>query len=372
MSIEKFGFFSSIEQDRLYTDDDFAGYFKKFLTSGIFPLPEHGLLVETDDTGANLVINPGSAWIEGRFYELERAKTLSLEIGDELLDRIDYVVIRCDYVNREISAGIKKGEASSDPQPPELQRDSDAYELAICKYKIKRGATAITNEALTDTRKDLDLAGEVCSIIDKHTLKEFCKVSGFSMTGDINTKNLIPTDNKKSNLGSPEKKYNVLYAKKIEVEDELPYIAKTGGTLTGTLNTLDLIPSEDNTSNLGSSNKRYSNIYATNLNVSGEHPFFAKTGGTITGGVRMTYKTSGEGDYQLKLVGYDEGGDSIFGYNEGGKVSHILRGKGNFIVENPVINLTDTRVKKLSVNSKKLYIQSSTPSVSEGAVWIKI
>lgn len=373
-NIERCGFFASINNDRLYDDDEFASYFGRFLQDGVFPLPESGLFVEAD--GSNiLTVNPGSAWIQGRHYELLEKKQLQIEAGDALLSRIDMVVVRCDYVNREIYTTIKKGIESSEPKLPELQRDSDAYELGIAYYRVDKGVTNLVQSNIIDTRKSIDLCGEVTSIIDKHSLKEFLKDTGFTMRGDMNTKNIAPIDTN-CNIGTPEMRYKKIYAQGLDLVTPLPYLPIEGGTMDGDLYVKGLYPYKSNYTNLGSSTHRYANAHFTNLYVYGEHPFLNKSGGTATGYIDHNFTPNSRGYYEkyYNFDGNTQGdGNTYIGYNLDGLCTHMFRGKGNFNVENPVATFNDLRADSLMINNKRVYIQSEPPvNAPEGSVWIKV
>lgn len=373
-NIERCGFFASVNGDRLYDDDEFASYFGRFLQDGYFPLPENGLFVEAD--GSNiLTVNPGSAWIQGRCYELLEKKQLTIEPGDALLSRIDRVVVRCDYVNRDIYITIKKGAESSEPKVPELQRDSDAYELGLAYYRIDKGVTNLVQSYIVDTRKNIDVCGEVTSIIDKHTLKEFCKITGFTMEADIITKNLIPADSN-CTLGSKEAPYNKIYAHSLELSNSLPYLPLDGGTMRGDLYVKGLYPYKNNYTNLGSSSNRYANAHLTNLYVYGEHPFINKTGGNVTGTLDHNF-TPDASSYMEKYYDFDNNGqgdgNTYIGYNLDGLCTHMFRGKGNFNVSNPVATFKDLRSDSFMINGKRVYIQSEAPvNAPDGSVWIKV
>lgn len=374
-NIERSGFFASLDGDRLYDDEQFASFFGRFLKDGFFPTEKNdGLLVQAD--GSNkITINEGVAWIQGRCYELLEKKQIQIEAGDALLSRIDRVVVRCDYVKRDIYIAIKKGQEASEPTAPELQRDSDAYELCIAQYKLEKGATNIKQSNITDTRKDIDLCGEVTSIIDKHSLKEFLKVTGFIMEGDIHTKNLIPVDDG-CVIGTPEHPFEKITVQEIDILKGMPYLPTTGGTMTGPIYTEDLEPANNNMSNLGAIDKRYANAHITNLNVYGTHPFINKAGGSVTGAINHDYSPS-TNQYQEMYKDFDNNGqgdgNTYIGYNLNGACTHIFRGKGDFNVTNPVANFQDVRAKYLMVNNKRVYIQPEAPvGAPEGSVWIKV
>lgn len=373
-NIERCGFFASVNGDRLYDDDQFADFFGRFLQDGYFPLPEDGLFVEANGTNT-LTVNPGSAWIQGRCYELLEKKSLVIEPGDALLSRIDRVVVRCDYVNRDIYVTIKKGVEASEPKLPELQRDSDAYELGIAYYRIDKGVTNLLQSHIIDTRKNIDVCGEVTSIIDKHTLKEFCKITGFTMEADIITKNLIPADNN-CTLGSKEAPYKKIYAQELELANDLSYLPLDGGIMKGDIHTRGLYPYKNNYANIGTSLYRYANAHITNLHVYGEHPFIKKEGGNVTGTLDHNF-TPDDLSYMEKYCDFDNNGQgdghTYIGYNLNGLCTHIFRGKGNFNVANPVATFKDMRADSLMVNGKRVYIQSEAPTnAPDGSVWIKI
>ena len=111
--MEKYGFFSSVDGDRLYTAADFTSYFGRFLTNGYFSVEPEGLKVTANGT-LELTVNAGSMWINGHIYELTEPKVLTVDTQANFARR-DRVVIKLDHVAREIRAEIKKGEGSEYP-----------------------------------------------------------------------------------------------------------------------------------------------------------------------------------------------------------------------------------------------------------------
>jgi hypothetical protein len=64
--MERYRFFDSVdgEDEREYTADEFAEYFRQFIRNGIFTGGEN-LKVETDEQDMKVNIKPGYAFIEG-------------------------------------------------------------------------------------------------------------------------------------------------------------------------------------------------------------------------------------------------------------------------------------------------------------------
>ena len=157
---EKSSFFTSLNGDRKYKASDFAEYFRTFIGNGVFPNPSSNLQVISNGD-MTLTISPGFAWINGYMYNNTDNLILTLDNSDSALKRIDRVVIKCDFVNREIKAYIKKGVFSQSPAAPELTRDADAYELSVADILVENGIVSIQQSKITDTR----LNSEVCGIV---------------------------------------------------------------------------------------------------------------------------------------------------------------------------------------------------------------
>ncbi|MEH7456314.1 hypothetical protein V7183_03535 [Bacillus sp. JJ1127] len=155
--------------DRVYKSEDFANYFNKFITDGYFPNVGDNIQVIADGTGMKVRVRPGAAWMKGRMYHNTDDKELKIDVADGVLSRIDRVVIRCDYLARVITAEVKKGKFASSPVAPELQRDTDIYELGIADIFVKNGAITVSQANVTDLRLNKDLCGVVNSLLQADT-----------------------------------------------------------------------------------------------------------------------------------------------------------------------------------------------------------
>lgn len=161
---EKSSFFTSLNGDRKYKASDFAQYFNSFISDGVFPNPNTNLQVISNGD-MTITVKEGSAWIQGYYYNNTSDLTLTVPFADGVLNRIDRVVIRLDYINREIKAYIKEGGTSSNPVPPTLQRDSSLYELCIAEINVNNGVLAINQSNINDTRLKSEVCGMVNSLI---------------------------------------------------------------------------------------------------------------------------------------------------------------------------------------------------------------
>lgn len=153
--------------DRVYLAEDFARYFSSFIGNGVFPNPATGLQVIADNKSMNVIIKPGKAWINGYFYENTDDLTLQVSVADGVLNRIDKVVLRLDFLNREIKTYIKQGNFASIPVVPALTRNADIYELALADIRINKGTIKIDQAAITDLRFNKELCGFVKGTIEE-------------------------------------------------------------------------------------------------------------------------------------------------------------------------------------------------------------
>lgn len=139
---ETYKFFNSEPDDiREYEAGEFTDYFKRFLSDGIYTENgEMGLRV-TKISGFNIQIDTGYAFIDGKEYHNDTPIEFTLDSSDNVLDRIDRVVLKLDIINRKINATLKTGDLGSQPQPPEISNTENIIELPIAKIKVNNKST---------------------------------------------------------------------------------------------------------------------------------------------------------------------------------------------------------------------------------------
>ena len=162
--MEKSGFFNSSGGDRVYSATDFAAYFGKLVSNGIFYAAPTNLQV-TPDSGMAVSVVAGSAWINGYSYENTDALVLNLATASGVNPRIDRVVVRFSAVERRIYLATLTGTPSEVPVAPTLTRTNDIYELGIADVLVPKGSVTITALNITDTRLNTSLCGLVNSLV---------------------------------------------------------------------------------------------------------------------------------------------------------------------------------------------------------------
>lgn len=145
--------------DRAEEASFFAKYFSQFISNGVFPDPSTNMQVLAD-TGMNIKVSIGTCFINGYMGWVENAETFTIEESDTQA-RIDRIVARLDFDNREIQCHVKKGTAAGNPVAPELQRDYDMYEIGLADVRVNANVIEIKQENITDLRLNTDLCGIV-------------------------------------------------------------------------------------------------------------------------------------------------------------------------------------------------------------------
>lgn len=156
-------FWNSVSGDRTYDADSFSEWLGKFFTTGVF----NGDLQVTPDSGMVVNVGSGYANINGkvRFFDTDTSITISPASG--VYPRIDTIVVRADYTNREITLEYVTGSYSgNDPQPTAPTRNASMYEIVLAQILVSAGSTEVTTGSITDTRPDSTVCGWVTGTVD--------------------------------------------------------------------------------------------------------------------------------------------------------------------------------------------------------------
>ncbi len=165
MSIE-YGFFASVNQDRIYSDTDFANYYKSLVGNGVILSSAEALQV-TAGSNMTLFVNPGGAMIEGRYCRVVGKESVVIPNSDGTCPRYDRVVIRCDYSERSCGLSVIKGTPGVNPAVPDIIRDGTYFDISLCTVYVESGITSITQTVISDTRSDNSVCGWVTGLISQ-------------------------------------------------------------------------------------------------------------------------------------------------------------------------------------------------------------
>lgn len=162
----KYGFFNSVNGDRLYNADDISRFFYKLISDGVLDSPATNLMVAYS-SGMTVQVLPGYGMINAKYVWLTSAENVTLDAADIALPRIDRVVLRLDIDNRQITVAAKKGTPAASPTPPALTRSGGIYELSLAKIAVAANATAIAQADITDERPDNNVCGYIVGLLQQ-------------------------------------------------------------------------------------------------------------------------------------------------------------------------------------------------------------
>lgn len=177
--MESSGFFTSKlvdgNWDRTYVAEQFAQYFARFISNGVFMnLNSSSLMVESlSDEGMKIAINAGEGFINGYWYNNDSLLKKDITPADGILNRIDLIVARYDNEKRVISSVVIEGAPSQTPVEPEYLRNADFYDLVLARIEIPAGATKISSSQITDLRLDSNYCGSVGALVEQIDTSEY-------------------------------------------------------------------------------------------------------------------------------------------------------------------------------------------------------
>lgn len=156
----------STTYDRIYYADQFAYYFSKFISNGVYINPATQLKV-TSKGELKLNVAIGDAFINGYWYKNDENFELQLAQANGSLPRIDRIVLRWDSLTRYINLAILQGNPAATPSAKNLTRNADTWELGLADVYIERGVLSISDANITDLRPDRTYCGYVAGVVNQ-------------------------------------------------------------------------------------------------------------------------------------------------------------------------------------------------------------
>lgn len=156
----------STTYDRIYYADQFAYYFSKFISNGVYINPATQLKV-TSKGELKLNVAVGDAFINGYWYKNDENFELQLAQANGSLPRIDRIVLRWDSLTRYINLAILQGNPAATPSAKNLTRNADTWELGLADIYIERGVLSISDANVTDLRPDRTYCGYVAGVVNQ-------------------------------------------------------------------------------------------------------------------------------------------------------------------------------------------------------------
>lgn len=147
----KYGFFDSVEGDRVYSAEDFSTFYEGLLSDGVIRGVASELKV-TPGEGMSVIVGTGKAISGGKWVRNTEPYKLDLAEADSYHDRIDLIVVRTDYTGRTVNLAVKMGTPAQFAQEPVPQNTEHVKELPLACIKVQKNTTTIDANSILERR----------------------------------------------------------------------------------------------------------------------------------------------------------------------------------------------------------------------------
>lgn len=163
-----YGFFNSLNGDRVYNADQMSEYFKGLISDGVYENVGGALQVMASATpDMNVNVQTGRAIINSKWVENDAVEILPITAAHATLNRWSAVVIQCDMTNRKISIITIDGTPASSPTKPQITNSATIMQMCLAYVYVAARVTSITQANITDTRANNNLCGWITGLVDQ-------------------------------------------------------------------------------------------------------------------------------------------------------------------------------------------------------------
>lgn len=158
-----YGFFNSVNHDRMYDARQMSRIFDGIINDGVFQ-NIGDLFAVTPNEGMNILVGSGRAWFNGTWTLNDTNYSLTVTDSNPLYSRIDAVVLEVDERSegRVNSLKMIDGTAASDPQRPTLINTELVHQYPLAYITVAANASSI---ASADIENVVGLEEEGCPFV---------------------------------------------------------------------------------------------------------------------------------------------------------------------------------------------------------------
>lgn len=144
-----YGFYNSLNKDRVYNAEQMSSIFNGIITDGVFA-SIGGSLMPIVGTGMQVVVKTGKCWFNSTWTLNDALLPLDIPAADVSLTRIDAVVVEINSSINTRANVIKviKGTPSANPAKPALANTETLHQYALGYVTVSAGATSITADKI--------------------------------------------------------------------------------------------------------------------------------------------------------------------------------------------------------------------------------
>lgn len=139
----KYGFYDSINGDRVYSARDFTAIMNNLIMDGVLPqtVGRNQFGAKPASSGLGVIIDSGWAWFDSTYTTLTAPQTFPLDAADAVLYRWDAVVIETDPEDRENTIKVIKGTPAAETAAAKPTLTANQHPL--CYIRVTPGLTKL-------------------------------------------------------------------------------------------------------------------------------------------------------------------------------------------------------------------------------------
>ena len=142
-----YGFYNSINHDRVYSAEEMAGFLDGIIFDGVYQAVGENFMVEPMG-GMSVSVGSGRAWFDHTWTLNTTKYRLTLDEAYPMNDynRIDAVILEVNKTDRKSYLKVIKGEPSLSPVKPILERGYYINQYALAYVTVRGGSSEIIQE----------------------------------------------------------------------------------------------------------------------------------------------------------------------------------------------------------------------------------
>ena len=158
-----YGFFNSVDHDRVYDATQFGSIFNGVINDGVFQ-NIGDLFAVTPNEGMKIFVGTGRAWFNGTWTLNDSNMELTISESHPIYTRIDAIVLEVNHSSsvRANTIKIVEGTPSSSPVRPTLIDDEFQHQHPLAYVTILPNVSEIT---AADIQNVVGLDGEGCPFV---------------------------------------------------------------------------------------------------------------------------------------------------------------------------------------------------------------
>lgn len=144
-----YGFYNSLNKDRVYNAEQMSSIFNGIITDGVFSTIGDALM-PIAGTGMQVIVKTGKCWFNSTWTLNDALLPLDIEAADVSLTRIDAIIVEINSSigTRANTIKMLKGTPSANPAKPALANSEHLHQYALGYVTVSAGVTSITADKI--------------------------------------------------------------------------------------------------------------------------------------------------------------------------------------------------------------------------------